>query len=303
MTANEGRIDLRGAMTALVTPWTEEGKLDLNALESLARWQLEQGIHGLGPCGTTGEGATLDDAEKRAVVSTVVRAAERRIPVVAGVGSNSTKATLVAAEGAAEAGADALLVVSPYYNKPNRSGMISHYEAVARATALPVVVYNVPGRTAQNLGAPLILELADVPGVTAVKEASGDLDQIAAILEGRPPGFRVLSGDDNLCLPTMALGGDGVISVVSNEAPAEMAGMIEAALRGDFGEARKIHYHLLALMRANFIETNPVPVKTAMHLMGRCGGTLRPPLGPPDDATVERLREALRRTGLIGDSN
>jgi 4-hydroxy-tetrahydrodipicolinate synthase len=287
-------------MTALVTPFDEDGALDLAALDRMTRWQVEQGIHGLVPCGTTGEGATLDDDEKARVVSTVVAAAEGRVPVVAGVGSNSTRSTLAAARGAAAAGADALLVVSPYYNKPNRSGMIAHYEAVARETELPVVVYNVPGRTGQNLGAGLILRLAEIPNVVAVKEASGNLDQVAEILQGRPDGFAVLSGDDPLAMPAVALGADGVISVVSNEAPAEMARMMEAALGGDFDEARKLHFRLLALMRTNFVETNPVPVKTAVHLLGLCGGALRPPLGPPEERTVELLREALRSAGLAG---
>jgi 4-hydroxy-tetrahydrodipicolinate synthase len=291
---------LRGAMTALVTPFDEGGELDLAALERMARWQVERGIHGLVPCGTTGEGATLDDDEKARVVSTVVAAAAGRVPVVAGVGSNSTRSTLAAARGAAAAGADALLVVSPYYNKPNRSGMIAHYEAVARETDLPVVVYNVPGRTGQNLGAGLILRLAEIPNVVAVKEASGNLDQVAEILQGRPDGFAVLSGDDPLAMPAVALGADGVISVVSNEAPAEMARMMEAALGGEFDEARKLHFRLLALMRTNFVETNPVPVKTAVHLLGLCGGALRPPLGPPEERTVELLREALRGAGLEG---
>ena len=293
-------IELRGAMTALVTPLTDGGKLDVESLEKLARWQVEQGIHGLVPCGTTGEGATLDDREKGEVVAAVVRAAEGRVPVIAGVGSNATRSTLAAAQVAAEAGADALLVVSPYYNKPNRSGMIAHYEAVARETPLPVVVYNVPGRTGQDLGAGLILELAQIPGIVAVKEASGNLDQIATILDGREAGFSVLSGDDPLALPAMALGAEGVISVVSNEAPREMARMIDAARDGDGEMARAIHFRLLPLMRANFIETNPVPVKTAMHLLGHCGLALRPPLGPPSEGTIALLREALERAGLGG---
>lgn len=291
---------LRGALTALVTPFDDSGGLDLTALKRMAHWQIESGIHGLVPCGTTGEGATLDDEEKTRVVATVAAAAEGRVPVIAGVGSNSTRTTLAAARAAAGAGADALLVVSPYYNKPNRTGMIAHYEAVARETDLPVVVYNVPGRTGQNLGADLILRLAEIPNVIAVKEAAGDLEQMAEILRGRPDGFAVLSGDDPLAMPAMALGADGVISVVSNEAPAEMARMMEAALESDFDAARELHFRLLPLMRANFVETNPVPVKTAMHLLGLCGGGLRPPLGAPEDRTVELLREALQRADLSG---
>ena len=290
---NRDRLDLKGAMTALATPFAEDGGLDLPALEGLVHWQIDRGIHGLVPCGTTGEGATLTDEEHSRVIETVVRTASGRVPVVAGCGSSDTRRTLDAARRAAEAGADALLVVSPYYNKPNRSGMIRHYEEVAAATELPLVVYNVPGRTGQDLGAGLILELATIPGIVGVKEASGDLDQIATILAGRPPGFAVLSGDDPLTLPTIALGAHGVISVVSNEAPGEMARLVAAALENDMVEARRLHYRLLPLMRANFLESNPVPVKTVLAMMGRCPGGLRAPLGPASDTTRQRLEEVL----------
>ncbi len=289
---------MKGAMTALVTPFTDGGAVDVEALRRLAAWQVESGIHGLVPCGTTGEGATLDDDEHRLVIATVVEAAAGRVPVVAGCGTNDTRRTVQAARRAAEAGATALLVVSPYYNKPNRSGMVEHYRAVAGATDLPVVLYNVPGRTGQNLGAALILELAALPGIAAVKEASGDLDQIAAVLAERPEGFAVLSGDDALALPTMALGADGIISVVSTEAPAEMAALTAAALEGDLRQARELHYRLLPLMRANFAESNPVPVKTAMALLGRCGPALRLPLGPPTEATRAALERALALAGV-----
>lgn len=293
------RVSLRGAMTAIVTPFQDNGEVDLAALGELARWQVESGIHGLVPCGTTGEGATLGAEESAQVIETVVKAVEGRVPVIAGCGSNDTRRTVDAAKRAAQAGSDALLVVTPYYNKPNRSGMLAHYRTITQATDLPVVVYNVPGRTGQNLGAELILGLAEIPGVVAVKEASGDLEQIASILAGRPAGFSVLSGDDALALPTMALGAEGVISVVSNEAPAEMATLAAAALEGDFKKAREIHFRLLPLMRVNFVETNPVPVKTAVALLGRCKEGLRAPLGPPDSSTREALREALREARLL----
>jgi len=296
----EGKPLLRGAMTAVVTPFLPDGGLDIPALSALVRWQIEEGINGLVPCGTTGEGATLDDEEKRQVFAAVVEAAAGRVPVIAGVGSNCTRTTLASAAIAAETGADALLVVTPYYNKPNRSGMIAHYEAVAGATDLPVVVYNVPGRTGQNLGAELILRLARIPGIIAVKEASGNLDQMAAIIEGRPEGFALLSGDDALTLPAVALGAEGVISVVSNEAPAEMAQLVKAAAGGDLAGARRLHYRLLPLMRANFVETNPVPVKAAMALLGRCGATLRPPLGPAEERSVKLLRDVLKKAGFSG---
>ena len=275
---SKDKSGLRGAMTALVTPFDARGGVDRTALRALTEWQVDCGIHGLVPCGTTGEGATLTDDEHAVVIATVAEAVAGRVPVVAGCGTNDTRRTVEGARRAADAGADALLVVTPYYNKPYRSGMLADYRAVAEAVDLPVVVYNVPGRTAQNLGAELTLRIAEIPGVVAVKEASADLDQIAAILSARPEGFRVLSGDDSLALPTVALGGDGLISVVSNEAPREMASLIAAALEGDFRTARELHYRLLPLMRANFVETNPVPVKTAMGILGRCSEELRPPL-------------------------
>jgi 4-hydroxy-tetrahydrodipicolinate synthase len=295
---NEPSLVLRGALTAIITPFEPGGTVDVAALESLVRWQVEQGIHGLVPCGTTGEGATLTDDERRVVVQTVARATAGRIPVVAGCGSNDTRTTVAAAVQCEDSGADALLVVTPYYNKPNRSGMLEHFDTVARATRLPIVVYNVPSRTGQNLGAALILELAQIPGIIAVKEASGDLDQIAAVLEGRPEPFYVLSGDDPLALPTVALGADGVISVVANEAPGEMAALMAAALEGDLREARRLHFRLLPLMRANFLETNPVPVKVAMELLGRCDGALRAPLGRPAEKTRRAMQRALSVAGL-----
>jgi len=296
----DDRQRLRGAMTAIVTPFQTDGSLDLSALERIVRWQVSSGIHGLVPCGTTGEGATLGDDEQRLVIETVVRTAEGRVPIVAGCGSNDTRRTVAAAIRAAEAGADALLVVSPYYNKPNRSGMISHYRSVVEATDLPLVLYNVPGRTGQDLGAEMILELATLPGIVAVKEASANLEQIAAILRERPDGFAVFSGDDPLALPTVALGADGVISVVSNEAPGEMAELIDAALDGRMDRARELHYRLMPLMRANFCESNPVPVKTAMSLLGFCSGELRAPLGPPTEETRHALERALDQSGVTG---
>jgi 4-hydroxy-tetrahydrodipicolinate synthase len=237
--------------------------------------------------------------EQQAVIETVVRAAAGRVPVVAGCGTNDTRRTVEAARRAADAGADALLVVTPYYNKPNPSGMLAHYAAVTQATPLPVVVYNVPGRTGQNLSVETILELAAMPAVAGVKEASGSVDQIGAVLERRPSSFAVLAGDDSLTLPAVALGADGVISVASNETPREMAELVAATTAGDLARARALHYRLLPLMRANFIESNPVPVKTAMALLGRCGGTLRPPLGPPAEATRQAVRRALEAAGVL----
>jgi 4-hydroxy-tetrahydrodipicolinate synthase len=285
-----------------VTPFLDDGGLDLPALSRLVEWQVSSGIDGLVPCGTTGEGATLRAEEHALVIETVVGVAKGRVPVVAGCGTNDTRTTIAAATRAAKAGADALLVVTPYYNKPNRSGMIAHFAAIADAVDLPLVPYNVPGRTGQNLGAELILRLAEIPGVIAVKEAAGNLEQLAAIVEGGRRDFAVLSGDDALALPAVALGASGVISVVSNEAPGPMAEMMRVALAGDFGAARAIHYRLLPLMRANFIESNPVPVKAAMAMLGFCGDTLRPPLGPPEGGTRRAVGDALRQSGVLAEA-
>jgi 4-hydroxy-tetrahydrodipicolinate synthase len=286
-------------MTAIVTPFKDDGSVDLPAFERLVAWQVDSGIHGLVPSGTTGEGATLRPEEHQAVIEATVRVVKGRVPVIAGCGTNDTRTTIEAGLRAKSAGADGLLVVTPYYNKPNRSGMLAHFKALAKAVDLPIVAYNVPGRTGQNVAVDLILALAEIPGVVGVKEAAGSAEQLASIVEGRRQGFAVLTGDDALALASVALGAEGVISVVSNEAPKLMSAMMDSALAGDFATARSIHYRLLPLMRANFVESNPVPVKTAMARLGRCGETLRSPLGPPDDATRRLIDAALDRAGLL----
>jgi 4-hydroxy-tetrahydrodipicolinate synthase len=286
-------------MTAIVTPFRNDGALDLPTLERLVAWQIESGIHGLVPCGTTGEGATLRPEEHASVIETTVRIASGRVPVLAGCGTNDTRTTIAGAERAAKAGANGLLVVTPYYNKPNRSGMLAHFSAVARAVDLPIVAYNVPGRTGQNLGVELTLALSAIPGVVGVKEAAANLEQLSSIVAGRPDGFAVLTGDDALALPAVALGADGVISVVSNEAPKLMSEMMQAALDGDFARGRTIHYLLRPLMNANFVESNPVPAKVALALMGRCGETVRLPLGPAEAGTRKQVDEALRHARLL----
>lgn len=302
MSRSERFLELRGAMTAIVTPFLDDGAVDLAAFERLVAWQIASGIHGLVPCGTTGEGATLRPEEHSQVIETTVRVAAGRVPVLAGCGTNDTRTTIAGAVRAFQAGADALLVVTPYYNKPNRSGMLAHFAAIADAVDLPIVAYNVPGRTGQNLGVEQTLALAELAGIAGVKEAAGDLEQLAAIVAGRPPGFAVFTGDDALAMPAVALGADGVISVVSNEAPRLASEMMQAALTGDFARARTIHYQLLPLMRANFVESNPVPVKTALARLGRCGETVRPPLGPPDGATRRVIDAALRLAGLLEEA-
>lgn len=301
MTRTERLPVFRGAMTAIVTPFRDDGAVDLPTFEKLVAWQIASGIDGLVPCGTTGEGATLRPEEHALVIETTVRVAAGRVPVLAGCGTNDTRTTIAGAERAAKAGADGLLVVTPYYNKPNRSGMLAHFAAIARAVDLPIVAYNVPGRTGQNLGVEQTLALSEIPGVVGVKEAAGNLEQLAAIVAGRPEGFAVLTGDDALALPAVALGADGVISVVSNEAPRLMSEMTRAALEGDVTTGRTIHYLLRPLMNANFVESNPVPVKVALALLRRCGETVRPPLGPADAATRRLIDEALRHAGLFED--
>ena len=293
-----------GTMTAIITPFDERGEVDVHVLTEFVERQIRGGVSAIVPCGTTGEGATLTDQEKQRVVQTAVDCAAGRVPVIAGCGSNDTRKTLESARQAADAGADALLVVTPYYNKPNRSGMMAHYEAVCRV-GLPVVVYNVPGRTGQNLPVDWTLELAQLDEVEAVKEASADLEQIASLIAGRPSDLSILSGDDSLVLPTMALGADGVISVVANEAPTEMSALVSAVLAGDYTAARRIHYQLLPLMRTNFVESNPVPVKCALEKLGVAPSRVRAPLGPASTDTELAIESALRLADLVdhvGDS-
>ena len=292
---------LRGCGTALVTPFNAAGEVDEARFRALVERQISGGIRLLLPCGTTGEGATLTPAELERVIALTVETARGRAKVVAGVGSNATAATIERARAARAAGADALLVVAPYYNKPTQAGLQAHFRAVADAMAdVPVVLYNVPGRTASNIAAPTALALArETDNIVAVKEASGDLAQVMAILRDRPPGFRVLSGDDALTLPLIALGADGIVSVVSNETPDLMVGLTESALSGAWDAARELHYRLLPLMEANFIESNPGPVKAALALMGLLEERFRLPLVPVQEQTRARLRVVLGALGLV----
>lgn len=288
-----------GVGVALVTPFTESGSIDFDALERHVEYQVDGGVNMLVPCGTTGESVTMSAAEQAQVIEATVRAAAGRIPVMAGAGTNSTAHGVDLAKAARDAGADAILSVSPYYNKPSQAGLIRHYQAVAEASGLPTFIYNVPGRTSSNVEASTVLELAKVDNITGVKEASGNLEQAMVILRDRPEGFVVLSGDDSLALSLIAAGADGVISVVANEAPAQMAELVEAALAGDFAAARDIHYRLLPLMQANFIETNPVPVKAGLEMMGRMQARYRLPLVPLAEQNRAPLERALREAGLL----
>ncbi len=289
----------RGTGTALVTPFGRDGSIDRERFAEHVEAQIAGGVEFLVPCGTTGEGATMTAEEQREVIALTVEAARGRAAVMAGAGGNKTDEVVSRARAAEEAGADAILSVSPYYNKPTPAGLYGHYRAIAEAVGIPVFVYNVPGRTGSNVSAGTLLRLAEIENIAGVKEASGDLEQMMTIIAGRPAGFLVLSGDDALTLPLLAAGGDGVISVVANEAPALMSGLARAALAGDMAEARELHYKLLPLMQANFIESNPIPVKTALELMGRGAAHFRLPLAPLERNNIGTLKAALERAGLL----
>ena len=292
---------LRGCGTALVTPFAADGRVDETRMRALVERQITGGVKLLVPCGTTGEAMTMTPEEQIRVMRISVETAARRARVLAGVGSNSTAVTIERAKAARAAGVDGVLVVAPYYNKPTQAGLIAHFKAVAEGVAgLPLVLYNVPGRTSSNIQAPTVLSLArEVETIAGVKEASNDLTQIMAILRERPDGFKVLSGDDAVTLPLIALGAEGIISVVSNEVPDLMARMTEFALQGSWGQARELHYRLLPLMEANFIESNPGPVKAALALMGLLEEQLRLPLVPVQEKTRSRLREVLQELGAL----
>jgi len=270
-------------------------------MRALVERQIAGGVKLLVPCGTTGEAVTMTPEEQTRVLHATVETARGRARVLAGVGSNSTALTIERAKAARAAGVDGVLVVAPYYNKPTQAGLIAHFKAVAGAVAgLPVVLYNVPGRTSSNIQAATALTLArEVDTIAGVKEASGDLGQIMAILRERPAGFKLLSGDDAMTLPLIALGADGIISVVANEVPDLMVRMTDGALQGSWEAARALHYRLLPLMDANFIESNPGPVKAAMALMGLLEEQLRLPLVPVQEKTRARLREVLQEVGVL----
>jgi len=291
------RTPFTGVGTALVTPFTSSGAVDEDAVRRLARRQIEAGVHFLVPVGTTGEAPTLSPQERRRVVGLVVEEARGKVPVLAGAGGYDTREVVEAAKAMKEAGADGLLSVTPYYNKPTPDGLVRHYEAVAQATPLPVIVYNVPGRTGCNVEPRTLARLAAIPNVAGVKEASGNMAQICEALQSVPASFLVLSGDDALTLPVMAVGGRGIVSVASNECPAPMARMVEAAERNDFTAARELHGRLLPLMLANFAESNPIPVKAAMAQMGLLEETWRLPMVPPKPETRQKLARVLAAAG------
>jgi 4-hydroxy-tetrahydrodipicolinate synthase len=289
-----------GTGVALVTPFRDDGSVDVEDLRKHVEFQIENGVNVMVPGGTTGEGATLSADEQRLVISTTVEAAQGGTPVLAGAGGSDTADVVRKARAARDAGADGILSVSPSYNKPTQRGLIEHYRAIAGAVDCPVIIYNVPGRTASNVLPETVLALAEIENITGVKEASGDVNQVMTLIRERPEGFTILSGDDALTFPLLVAGADGVISVVANLAPALMSQMVEKALSGDYERARELHYRLLPLMRAIFVETNPIPIKAALEIMGHRKAHYRLPLVRPTSEVEAFLRRALADAGLLG---
>ena len=287
-----------GSMTALVTPY-RDGQIDTDALDRLVEMQIAGGTSALVPCGSTGESATLSHAEHAEVVRLVVRMTKGRLPIIAGTGSNSTTEAIALTKAAKEAGADAALLISPYYNKPTQEGIYQHYRHIAEATRFPLIVYNIPGRTGSKIEAITIARLAELDEIIGLKEATGSLDEVQEVLRLCGDRIEVYSGDDSLTLPVMAVGGCGVISVVANILPKESAAVTTAMLRGDLPKARELHFRLLPVIKALFLETNPIPVKAALSMMGHCRDELRLPLLPMTDGPRQKLRAALQAIGAL----
>jgi len=294
------RRQFTGLGTALITPFRNDGSLDEPAIRRLARRQIEAGVHFLSPCGTTGEAPTLSEQEKIRVVELVVAEAHGKVPVLAGAGGYDTREVVHMVRRMEEAGADGILSVTPYYNKPMPEGLYQHYKMVADSTSLPIVVYNVPGRTGANVDAQTLLRIAELKNIVAVKEASGNMTQMCEICAAVRDDFIVLSGDDALALPLMAVGGHGVVSVASNEAPAEMTQMVELAEKGDIRAASRLHRWLFPLMQVNFVESNPGPVKAAMAAMGLIEENYRLPMVSPRPASREKIVGVLQELKLMG---
>jgi 4-hydroxy-tetrahydrodipicolinate synthase len=289
----------RGAFVAIVTPFID-GKLDEQGLKDLIEFHIANGTHGIVPCGTTGESATMSHAEHHRVVELTIETVNGRVPVLAGTGSNSTSETIELTRHAKEAGADGALVITPYYNKPSQEGLFQHFKAVAEAVDISIIMYNVPSRTSINMLPATVARCAEIKTLVGIKEATADLNQISEVIRLCPDGFAVMSGDDFTSMPTVLIGGTGVISVTSNVQPKEMAQMIDAALAGDLAKAKELHYKLFPLMQAMFIDTNPVPAKTALELMGKIKSSApRLPLYQMNDATVEKLKKVLVASGLL----
>jgi 4-hydroxy-tetrahydrodipicolinate synthase len=294
-------LEIRGCGTALVTPFRKDGSLDLDALRRLVQFQLRAGIDFLVPCGTTGESPTLEHAEYLAVVRTVVQEVAGKVPVIAGVGGNNTRKVIDLAAEVRGLGVQGILSVAPYYNKPSQEGLYQHFQAMAESTDLPIIVYNVPARTSSNIEPPTVARLSKISNIIGIKEASGSIVQQMEVLAAVPPGFRVLSGDDSFTFPLMALGGVGIISVISNEVPGQMTRLAHLLLEGKLEAARQLHFSLLPLMQVNFIETNPIPVKAALAMMGMIEEVYRLPMVPMNSENRAKLEEVLAAQGLLKD--
>jgi 4-hydroxy-tetrahydrodipicolinate synthase len=287
-----------GALSAIITPF-RDGAIDEPALRELIEWQIQNGVDGIVPCGSTGESATLTHAEHERVIRIAIGQVRKRVPVVAGTGSNSTAEAIRLTSFAREAGADGALLISPYYNKPTQEGIVKHYKTIAQSVSLPLIVYNIPGRTGSNILPETLARLADVPNIVGVKEASGSMEQVSDIRRLCGERLTILSGDDSLTLPLIALGGKGVIAVITNIMPRETHELAAAALAGDFARARELHYKMLPLMRVLFLETNPIPVKYAASLMSKCTAEMRMPLTTMSPGPAEKLRGVMKEMRLI----
>ena len=297
------RTPFTGVGTALITPFTRDGSLDEPAVKRLARRQIDAGVHFLSPCGTTGEAPTLSHRDKLRVVELVLEEAGGKVPVLAGAGGYDTREVVELARDLERVGADGLLSVSPYYNKPTQEGLYQHFKAIAESTPLPIMLYNVPGRTGVNMAVETTLRLSEIRNIVAIKEASANVVQMSEIIAGAREDFMLLSGDDPLTVAVMAIGGRGVVSVASNEAPAEMAQIVELCEKGDYAAARKLHHWLLPLILVNFVETNPIPCKAAMAAMGLLEENYRLPMVPPRPDSRAKLLKVLSEMGLLKDAS
>jgi 4-hydroxy-tetrahydrodipicolinate synthase len=287
-----------GSMVALVTPF-KDGKVDWQSLEDLIEFHIQSGTHGIVPCGTTGESATLSHEEHDSVVKTVVKTVNKRVPVIAGTGSNSTAEAVRLTRAAEISGADGALMISPYYNRPTQEGIYQHYRKVASEVGIPIIVYNIPGRTGSKIEPETLARMAEVENIAGVKEATGSVDQAIDVIRLCGDRLAVYSGEDSLIFSLMALGGKGVISTVANVAPKQTAQLATACLNGDWEKGRALQFKLIPLIRSLFVETNPIPVKTALSLMGKCSGELRLPLTPMAEGNLKKLSQAMSEFGLV----
>ncbi|MDR0676893.1 MAG: 4-hydroxy-tetrahydrodipicolinate synthase [Elusimicrobiota bacterium] len=288
----------KGSIVALVTPF-KNGMLDKNKLKELVEWHIKNNTSAIIPCGTTGESATLTHLEHNEVIEIVVEAANKKIPIIAGTGSNNTKESILLSQHAQSVGADGILMITPYYNKPSQNGIYEHFKVISENINIPIMLYNIASRTGVNMSAELIYRLSKLKNIVAIKEASGNINQISDIIEKCDESFVLMSGDDALTLPVLSLGGTGVVSVLANIAPRDVSDMVKAFQKGDIKKARELHYKLSNLVKAMFLETNPVPIKTAMEILGICSGEVRLPMYKMDEKNIEKLKIALKNYGLI----